>query len=273
MTSESKARTSPPAAFAGDIQAIGRCAQVLRLFSTTQRSLRIADVAAELGLQRTTAHRYLSSMARVSLLERGPEGTYSLGPLLVQLGTVALRSLRVLEIADPHVQRLANEADETAVLAVWGGLGPVVARVHESADRLVNIVVRVGSPLPLEAAQSQVFLAFLNDPATERRLLSQLPDSRRRETQRHIETARRDGYLLSSEVIQGIRAIAAPVFDGHRQICATLALVGTVNGIPDDPGSSLVSALVHTAKELSRELGYVGAFPYESTSSSDQSAS
>jgi len=113
---------------AGDIQVIARCAQLLRLFSTSQRSLRVSDVGAEIGLQRTTVHRYLSSMANAGFLERDSEGFYSLGPLLVQLGTVALRGLRVLEIGGPCLQQLADEADETAVIAVWGGLGPVAVR-------------------------------------------------------------------------------------------------------------------------------------------------
>lgn len=259
MTAAEKA--APAVSMTGDIQVIARCAQVLRLFSTTQRSLRVADVSAELELQRTTSHRYLSSMANVGLLEREKENAYRLGPLLVQLGTVALSSLPVLQIADPYLQRLANDADETAVLAVWGGLGPVVARVHESADRLVNIVVRVGSPLPLEAAQSQVFLAFLSDPSAQR-LLMQLPDGRRRAVQAGTDRVRRDGYLVSSEVVQGIRAVAAPVFDGNGDVCATVALVGTVNGIPDSPNSGLLLALVSTAARLSRELRYVGPLPY-----------
>lgn len=268
------ARSEPgPALVTGDIQVIARCAQILRLFSTTQRSLRVANVAAELDLQRTTVHRYLGSMANADLLERDGDGSYRLGPLLVQLGTVALRGLRVLEVADPYVRRLANDANETAVLAVWGGMGPVVARVHEADARTVNIVVRVGSPLPLEAAQSQVFLAFFRDQAAAHRLLSQLPEGQRREIEARLDAVRRDGYLVSSEVVQGIRAIAAPVFDGHGDICATVALVGTVTGIPEAPNSGMVLALVKTAARLSRELGYRGPLPYQSGTDSNQKAS
>jgi len=83
------AQLGPAASGAGDIQVIARSAQLLRLFSTTQRSLRVSDVGPESGLQRTTVHRYLSSMANAGLLERDNDGGYRLGPLLVQLGTVA----------------------------------------------------------------------------------------------------------------------------------------------------------------------------------------
>jgi DNA-binding IclR family transcriptional regulator len=247
----------------GDIQVVDRCAQVLRLFSSKQRSLRVADVAVELKLQRSTVHRYLASLTKAGFLERDSEGLYRLGPLLVQLGTIALRGLRVLEIADPYAQTLADAAGETVVIAVWGGLGPVVARVHEAVDRLVNISVRIGSALPIEAAQSQVFLAFLDDSAVEQRLLSRLPDIRRREIRDQVDAVRRDGFIVSSEVVQGVRALAAPIFEGSGAICATVAVIGTVSGISDPPPHGLVTAILQLAEQLSRELGYSGRLPFE----------
>lgn len=247
----------------GDIQVIGRCAQLLRLFSMSQRSIRASDAAAELHLQRSTVHRYLSSLANSGFLERDSDGGYRLGPLQVQLGTVALRSLRVLDVAGPYLQALADEADQTAVIAVWGGAGPVVAGVHEPSDRLVNVNVRIGSPLPLESAQSLVFLAFLADHSIEQRLLMQLPEVRRREINDRLQDIRRDGYVVSAAVMQGIRAIAVPIFEGTGKVCATVAIIDTTSALPETPPSGLVGALVNTAERLSRELGFTDALPFE----------
>jgi DNA-binding IclR family transcriptional regulator len=246
----------------GDIQVISRSAQLLRLFSATRRSLRVADVSTELGLQRTTVHRYLTSLANAGFLDRDSDGSFRLGPLLVQLGTVALRGLRVLEAAGPHAQQLADEANETAVLAVWGGQGAVVARVHDPNDRIVNISVRVGAALPLEAAQSQVFLAFLRDPHLVQRLVAQLPAAQREHLRSEIEQVRHRGYVVNSQVVQGIRAIAAPVFDAHGEIAATIAILGTVNGIPEAGRSGLLLALLGTAERISRTLGYTNHMPF-----------
>lgn len=257
----------------GDIQVIARCAELLRLFSTTRRSLRVADVTPEVGLQRTTVHRYLSSMANAGFLERDGDGGYTMGPLLVQLGTGALRGLRVLEIAGPHCQALADDAHETAVTAVWGGLGPVVAQVHEPGERLVNVSVRVGSQLPLDAAQSLVFMAFMQDAAVSARLLSQLSDPHRRDIARQVETTRRDGYAINSQVVQGIRAIGMPVLDAHGHVCATVAVIGTVNSVPDTPHSGLLLATARTAERLSRELGWTGSLPFDASLASGESAS
>ncbi|MGH9303252.1 MAG: IclR family transcriptional regulator [Acidimicrobiales bacterium] len=246
----------------GDIQVVTRCAQILRLFSATRRSLRIAEVAEALALRRTTAHRYLTSMANADVLERGGDGSFVLGPLILQLGVAALRGVRVLEVAGPFMQRLADETSETVVLAVWGGLGPVVGLVQESSTRLVHISVRVGSPLPLEAAQSLVFLAFLANRSVERRLLTQLTDVHRREIQQQVIATRRNGFASNAAVFQGIRALAVPVFDGQGEICATLAVIGSVMTVPADP-SNLLAALMRMTEQLSRELGCTQAMPFK----------
>lgn len=256
----------------GDIQVITRAAQLLRLFDGNQRSIRVAEASAELGLQRTTTHRYLTSLTNAGFLERDRDGSYVLGPLLVQLGTVALRGLRVLEVSGPYLQQLADDADHSAVLAVWGGLGPVVARMHEPVDRLVNISVRVGSALPLEAAQSQIFLAFMQDPAVEQRLLAQLPDGPRRELREQLATVRAEGYAFSAQVVQGISALAAPVFDGHGQICATVAVLGTVSSIPEPGHTGILLALLQTVERLSRVLGWAGPLPFAYHLTDEQTA-
>lgn len=257
----------------GDIQVITRCAQLLRLFSATQRSLRVSDVSAETDLQRTTAHRYLSSMANAGFLERDSDGGYSMGPLLVQLGTVALRGLRVLEIAGPHCQALADDAHESSVVAVWGGLGPIVARVHEASDRLVNISVRVGSQLPLDAAQSLVFLAFMRDATAARQLMAQLPQPYRNDVLHQVDEVRAAGYAINSQVVQGIRAIAVPVFDAHGEVCATVALIGTVSSISDSERSGTLLAIARTGERLSRALGWTGRLPFEALLDSVESIS
>lgn len=248
---------------AGDIQVVNRCAQVLRMISMTQPTLRVAEVAAEIGLQRTTAHRYLASMAHAGMLERHEDGAYALGPLLVQLGTVALHHLRVLEIAGPTCQALADETNETVVVAVPGGSGPVVARVYEAMDRLVNIHIRVGSPLPIEAAQSLVTLAFAPDQSFADRLLPRLTETHRRRIHNQIAAVREVGYAINSQVVQGIRAMALPVLNDRGQVCATVALIGTVTSIPDDSGSGVLLATARAALQLSRDLGWNGTMPFQ----------
>lgn len=240
----------------GDIQVIGRVAHILRRLEPGQRSLRVSSLASELGVGRSTMHRYLTSMANAGLLERVGEGEYVPGPLLAQLGTMALNSLHVVEAAGPVMRSLCDSVQETVVLSIWGGMGPVVTRV-ETPDKLIQVLVRVGSQLPIDAAQTRVFLAHLEDRRVVDRLLALVPD-RREELEKGIVAAQADGMVIMSRIVEGLRAVAVPVMDGTG-ITASLGVVGTTAAVPDDPHSGIARALTESARFLSEQLGHSAA--------------
>lgn len=242
----------------GDIQVVGRCAQVLRMFSYDNRAVRVTDVATELGVGRTTAHRYLASLANAGFLERDDARGYGLGPLLAHVGTLALNGLGVVEIADPYLHDLADTADETSVLCVWSGRSPVVVRSHQPEKRVLNLSIRVGRALSLDAAQAAVFLAHLPDRARTARLIDQLDTVQAERTRARVDDVTRNGVAVSDTINVGTRAIAAPVFGRDGTITATVGIIGTVHTLPHDLNSGKVLALRDTAARLSAALGHTG---------------
>lgn len=244
-------------AFPGpDIQVIGRCGNILRLFTPARTSLRAADLETILDMQRSTAHRYLTSLATSGFLEQTEDGSYALGPLMSQVGTIALDSQRVLDLADPFLRRLASDVHETAVLSVWGGLGPVVARVVEDMEKVVHIQVRIGTALPADSAQGKVFLAFLDDRDAVARALAHLPSSIAATIDEDVERVRTAGLSIGTTAARGVRTIAAPVLDRRNRLLAAMGVVGTISTIPDTTDSGLARALEDSARELSRQLGW-----------------
>lgn len=236
------------------IQVIERLARVLEVFATSGRQLKVRELAAALHLRRSTAHRYLASLARAGFLRSEGEGSYALGPLLIQLGAAAVGGVQIVEIAEKYLSQLAEEAQETAVLTLWSGNCPVVVRVREPQAKLVQLHIRLGAMLPLDSAQGHLYLAFHPDRQRVQQLLAQFPESQRREMERGLADARKHGVFVSSRVAEGIRAVAAPVFD-HELITGTIAFVGTLSSIPADADSGLAEALKHAAQKLSRDLG------------------
>ena len=67
---------------------------------------------------------------------------------------------------------------------------------------------------------------------------------------------RRRQLAANAVVVEGVTALAAPVFQGE-EIVATLALVGTSPSIDTAPGSAMTAALQEVAVALSTELGFV----------------
>jgi DNA-binding IclR family transcriptional regulator len=238
-----------------DIQAVARAAQILGLFSNSSAELTVSGTATRLGLNRTTVHRYCTSMVAAGLLSRADEhsGTYVPGPLAVQLGAFTLGRRTVLELADKHLRELSDALRMTAVLSQWGSLGPVVAKVHENRTGAVLITVPVGTQLSLDTAQSVLFLAYAPDQLSMQRLRAALPASSQQDVGSRIERARRVG-VAGNSFADGITSIAAPVF-GPAGICATLALVHTSAMLSLDTDSPEARRLISAANDLSLEMG------------------
>ncbi len=224
-------------------QSVQRSVALLSCFRPERPELSLAELTVLADGPRATVHRYAMSLRQAGLLRYdAARGMYSLGPRVVELAATALAGLSIVKLAGPHMERLVTEVNETCVLSVWDGEAPVVMRVEANTDRIVRIIVQTGARLPLTSAQGRVHCAHL--PGVDGRLLDEA----------ELEAVRRDGVAVDDDVVEGIRAVAAPVFqDG--ELVAAIALVGTAAGSPAAPSSSRAGALRAAAESLSAALG------------------
>lgn len=232
---ETRSRETPLPA----IQSVERAARMLGLFTVDEPQLTLGDLTARMGMSKATVHRYATALRNAGLL-RLSGGVYTLGPRVVELASAALEGLAVVRVAGPYLDRLVSETGETAVLSVWDGEAPVVVRVHDNTSKLVRIIVATGSRLPLDSAQGQVFAAFLD----------------RQDSRPEMQRVREERLAENAAVVDGIAALASPVFQG-AEIIATLALVGTTASIDTEPSAPMARALRAAAETLSTELGFV----------------
>lgn len=240
---------------AGNLQVVARAAQILRMFDVQRAELRINDVADELEIGRTSAHRYLQSMAVEGMLQRVGDGSYRLGPLLTGLGATMLSSTRAVEIADPFLRQLAEACGETTVLGIWTGANAVAVLCKEPPGKTVNMTVRIGAALRADSAQGLCFLSYLDDEAVLARSLRGTDLDRETFLNRIAETTQR-GYAVSDAVLPGIGAIAAPVFDGTGTVAATVAIVAPLETLRGDRLAALATPLIATANTISHQLGH-----------------
>lgn len=236
-----------------DIQAVSRVSQILSLFNPATPEVTAGEVAERLGFNRTTAYRYCTSLVAAGLLERSADGGYVPGGLLLQLGAFAIGHRRVVNLAPRHMQALSRVARTSVVLSLWGLTGPVVSRVEEDVSAIVVVSVRVGSHLPLDTAQSKVFLAYHPDQLSMERLMATLPAAARDELRADVERVRAVGHC-SAMGTPGVVAVAAPVFDEYG-ICATIAIVGPDNTLSMSDDAPELRFVVDAARDLTRELG------------------
>lgn len=127
-----------------------------------------------------------------------------------------------------------------------------VVRSVDNTDHIIRIGVRSGARLDLtDSAQGRVFCSFLPPDQVPglKSILRRAP-----ELAAEFENIRELGLSLNSPDINGVRTIAAPIFEGGT-IVASMAIVGTAVTVSADVDSPMARALLRTTRELSEGLG------------------
>ena len=198
------------------VQAIARAAAVLRALEATPAGLSLSDLALEVGLAKSTAHRIVSALADERLVARGPDGRVRLGPALARLGTASQEALG--ERLRPVLLKLRREIDETVDLAVLDGAAVRFIDQVPASHRL-RTVSSVGELFPLHCtANGKALLASI--PAS--RVAELLPESLPRLTTKTI--ASRSELLLELEEVRR-RGVAFDREEHSEGICAVGAAV------------------------------------------------
>jgi DNA-binding IclR family transcriptional regulator len=256
----------------------------LRLASRLARAtgpMTLRELAQATGLHPSKTHRYLVSLCRSGLLEQdGRNGKYDLGPEALVLGLAAQGRQDAYRLLADAVDRLHSLTEATVSCTVWGTHGPTVVGRKE-ALRSVTINTRIGSVLPLTtSAAGRLYVAFL--PHSEVAPLIAAEEAAGppvlawmgKPVQRSdlfpviIERIRRDRLsCVSGDLLVGVNAAAAPVFDQSGYIAFTLSVVASQGSLDLGPDSRAAKTVQQVAEELSERLGY-----RERTASDDAAA-
>jgi IclR family transcriptional regulator, pca regulon regulatory protein len=211
------------------VQSLERGLAVIRAFGAERPELRLSDVARETGLTRAAARRFLLTLVRLGYV-RQDGNTFSLRPRVLELGYAYLSALSLPEVAQPHMETLVSEVNESSSVAVLDDLDIVyVARVP--TQRIMTITIAVGTRLPAYAtSMGRVLLAGLDRGALEERLermeierltLTTVPDLGT--LRQRIDDVRDAGWAaVDQELEQGVRSAAVPIRDATLGVAAAL---------------------------------------------------
>ncbi|MEV0385711.1 IclR family transcriptional regulator C-terminal domain-containing protein [Nonomuraea sp. NPDC050643] len=235
----------------GDIQVVARVVQLLRLLGEAG-TIDLVSAAQELAVGKSTAHRYLASMENHGLLQRRNRNQYEFGPLLAELGTLALSRLGVVNLARPIMERVSLQVRHTVVLTIWNGHCPVVAQVHEDGSRTAHVSVKIGSRLRAGTAQDCVFRAFQSE--SFHRPYRSGPADPVQEQVSGLDEVRRTGVAIRSSASEGVRAVAVPIRDASGMVVAALAVVGVTVLVPEEDDSDVVMVLREGAQAINQAL-------------------
>ena len=221
------------------------------------RPMALKDLAREAGMAPAKAHPYLVSFGKIGLIgQDAASGHYGLGPLALQLGLISLQQFDPVRLASARLPEIAREIGHTVAIAVWGNRGATIVRVEES-PALVHVTMRHGTVMSLRGtASGRLFAAHL--PAAQVEAVLRAEDGRGIDAPLKRELAAVRALGLSSAVdaaVQGVGALAAPVFDAAGAMVLGLTAIGPHASFDTRPEGPLAAALRGHAIALSAQLG------------------
>ncbi|SMF77853.1 transcriptional regulator, IclR family [Tistlia consotensis] len=207
---------------------------ILGLFTAERSEITAATVAAELGLNGVTAHRFLRTLERAGALVAAAKGVYRLGFLLVDLGDRATHQAQLGRTLQPVLDAITRDMNEASMVTAFQA-DMVVCIARALSGRSLSVDIRVGSQLDgYCTANGKLWLASLPAPAlaryldlVERRPLTGATIVERAALLEELERVRRQGWASNeNEREEGIRAIAVPVTTHEGRMIAGLSVFG-----------------------------------------------
>src|SRR3954464_919774 len=210
------------------VEALAKGLRLLSLFTEQRPTWRVTDLAEAGGLPMPTAHRVGQTPTAEGYLAHLPNGDYRPAVRVLTLGTAALRSLDLVEVATPRLQRLAAETGETVNLAVLTGDRVLYLVRLRNAD-LVTANIQVGSTLPaVHTSIGKLMLAGLDEAELRDRITDTSfpgqhgPNAKVSldELRQELTQIREQGWAMQDEELaHGLRSVAGPITGaGDRMI-------------------------------------------------------
>jgi len=250
-------------------QSLERGLAILGCFTPKRPVLGIADIADDLGMSRSTTHRYVITLVALGYLEQGASRKYRLGLRVTDLGMSALNSTGLREHAHPYLDELRRRSSYTVSLGVLDDTDVLYvdrARSLRRGQDQNGLDLQAGSRLPAHStAMGKLLLANLPDE-DQRSVLASMKLTKRgpntiaskKALREELDEVQEEGFAVNDEELApGLFAIAAPVRNEARDVVAAVSLSAPSSMISlDELVDALGPHLVSTADRISARLGY-----------------
>ena len=245
-------------------EAYKKALELLELLNRSRVPMTLQALSQASGYPKSTIHSLLATLRSYGCIRQESDGRYYLGTKLFEWGCGVSAAWEITRCARPHLERLAQQTQYTALLSCVEGSDIVVIDQRVSGTG-IQVASEIGGRTPLHAtSQGKLLLSQLPD-ATVRYLMNgqgmdpftphtivTLPD-----LLEELEHIRRKGCAIENgEYKIGLRSVSAPVFDREGQMRYTLTVVGLFRHVASGEFEEAVDMVCAAAGSLSRELGY-----------------
>jgi DNA-binding IclR family transcriptional regulator len=229
-----------------------------------RKSLALTDVAAELGIARSSAHRLMAMLSYYDFVRQEPASrSFRPGPALIDFALAAIRSFDLRALARPILTELAETTRMTASLALPRGRDVLYIDGVESRGT-IRAALRTGETLPAHVTGvGKALLAQLTDDQLAQLFRDEPPQALTPRSVRSLEgllaearRIRRKGYAVNrAESEQGVMAMGIALKLTEPGTYAGISLVCPESAVDSGWEARVSTQLKAAAEELGESIG------------------
>lgn len=238
-----------------------RALLLLEIISKADLPPTLNELVAKMQLPKATTHRFIALLEHLGFAQKTMDGKrYEIGYRTTSLATDAMRHSFRMAPRRAILTELVNEIGETCNITMLDGPQLIYLDRVES-DWPLQIRLSTGSRVPLHCTASGKLFLSLTSPAVRRSLLGKKPLERHTPRsitniaalETELEKIRKSGVGTDNEeFIEGMTAVAVPIRDSRRNICATVAVHGPTARLSLKRALALTPALKRAAEQIER---------------------
>ena len=224
----------------------------------------LTDLASDLGQSPATVYRVLVTFQNRELVDFDDRAQlWSVGPGAFLIGATFLRRTSLVERARPVLRSLMQETGETANLGIERN-GEVLFVSQVETHSNIRAFFPPGTVSEMHASGiGKALLAFMAEDRRDAILSGQPLTAYTAQTLTHtaaltddLRKSRDRGYAFDAEEQnEGMRCIAAPVFDAFGEPVAGISVSGPTVRVRDEDIEGLAQAVKTAARTLSIAMG------------------
>lgn len=250
------------------VQSLVRALTLLnRIADSPEGELGLTDLAQQVGLPSSTAHRLLTTLEQEQFVHFDLDRrSWSVGIRAFVTGSAFARTRSLARLARPAMRRLMEDSGETVNLAIEDdGRAVYVAQIE--CREMMRVFARPGSSVLLHCSGvGKAILSAVSDHHVGQVLhqhgmpkLTVKTLTTPAALRAHLAASRDRGYAFDDEEhAVGLRCLSAPIRDETGDVVAAISASGPLARIGDERVASLGARVVAAAAEVSAALGARG---------------
>jgi len=249
----------------GRIKSVERALEVLEILTNNPHGLGVTELSLKLDIAKSTSHRLLNTLSAYNYVSKDEQtDNYFIGTRVLYIANELLENLNLVNLAKDKINQLSETSNETVHLCLFDS-DEVVYIDKVDSNKSIRMHSKIGKRSPMHSTGvGKAILAFLPNEEPKKILQTKNMNKFTENTITSIsqmmielEDINKKGYAIDDiENEEGVRCVAAPIFNHINKPVAAISISGPSNRITlERIQSNLGKDIIDTANFISKKLG------------------